>query len=87
MHDNPPPGQPNKETFTVQPGDEPTQFVDVVSMGVNQRALQVEHIVPGVLKLYAPGQYSLALRVSAPYKRPRTRVFVVGLDDQGGLTF
>jgi hypothetical protein len=87
MHDNPLQGQSNKETFTVQPGDEPTQFVDVVSMGINQQALQIEHIVPGVLKLYTPGQYTFTLRVSAPYKPPRTRVFIVGLDDVGGLTF
>lgn len=87
MHDNPPPGQPNVETFTVEPGEEPHQFVDVVSMYRGQPGIQIEHIVPAVLKIYNAGQYTFMLRVSAPDSRSRTRAFSVGLDDGGGLTF
>ena len=86
MHDNPPPGHPNVETFTVEPGDEPNQFVDVVSMYHGQPGIQIEHIVPAVLKIYNAGQYTFTLRVSAPYKRSRTRAFSVGVGG-GGLTF
>jgi hypothetical protein len=86
MHDNPPPGQPNVETFTVEPGDEPNQFVDVVSMYHGQPGIQIEHIVPAVLKIYNAGQYTFTLRVSAPYGRSRTRAFSVGVDGGGDLT-
>ena len=75
MHDNPPPGQPYVETFKVEPGDEPNQFVGVVSMYHGQPGIQIEHIVPAVLKIYNAGKYTFALRESAPYKRSRTRTF------------
>jgi len=88
MHDNPAMGQPHVRTFSVQPGgDEPTQYVDVVSKIVGQQAIQIEHIVPGVSKLFAAGSYKFGLRISAPYQRSRMRAFSVGLDDQGELTF
>jgi hypothetical protein len=75
------------ETFTVEPGDEPDQFVDVVSMYDGQPGIQIEHIVPAVLKVYRAGQYTFTLRVSAPHRRSRTRAFSVGVEDGGGPIF
>jgi hypothetical protein len=88
MHDNPAIGQSHVREFSVQPGgDEPTQYVDVVSKVVGHSAIQIEHIVPGVSKLFVAGSYKFGLTVSVPYQRSRTRTFSVGLDDQGELTY
>jgi len=88
MHDNPPPGQPNLQTFSVEPGgDTPTQFVDVVSKVVGQPTIQIEHTVAAVAKLFPARSSIFALKISAPYERSRIRRFSVGLDVQGELTF
>ena len=68
-------------------GDTPTQFVDVVSKVVGSPAIQIEHTVPAVQRLFPAWPYTFTLRIAAPFQESQTRSFSVGLDDEGELTF
>ncbi len=87
MHDNPAPGTPHQGTFSVPSDRRPSRYVDVVSKVIGQPFFQLEHITPGVMKLFPAGTYELELQVRGLGTQSRRRTFVIDLDDSGELRF
>jgi len=87
MHDNPPPGTPFRDQFSVPHGRTPSCYVDVVSKVIGQDIFQLEHITPGVTKQFPAGRYEIVLLVRGRGTKSRQRTFILDLDNSGELRF
>jgi hypothetical protein len=81
--DNPPLGQPNKQTVAVPASKTPV----VVSRIKDTPVFQLLHIVPGVVPWFPTGDYQLTLVITGDGVKPRERTFSLCLDGKGNIDF
>ncbi len=85
--DNPAPGTPFRDHFSVPRDGTPSRYVDVVSKVVGLDVFQLEHITPNVMKHFLAGHYELVLRVRGRGTKSRDRAFIIDLDESRELRF